>query len=80
MALSFPEFIQAKAYPFVELMKLGTTSFVDTLGSVSLTIHRDETAQNAFVTDQSGDPVVSTIAYWFAWYAFNTETQIFQGD
>ncbi len=68
----------SKAYPFIELSKQTESSFADSVGGEQITVHWDDKAQNAYITNESGTVVVSTVAYWFAWYAFNPDTQIYR--
>lgn len=68
---------KAKAYPFVELGK--TRGEVgDTVGGRRITIRFDVTHRTGAVFDASGTEIPSVVAFWFAWYAFHTDTAIFR--
>ncbi|MBI4400724.1 MAG: DUF3179 domain-containing protein [Nitrospirae bacterium] len=65
-----------KAYPFSELKKLkGLLS--DQVNGQKVRIHFNPRAQSASVTDTDGKPMPSMMAFWFAWYAFHPDTQVF---
>jgi len=34
--------------------------------------------EGVFIPNAVGDPLLSIVGFWFAWYAFHPETQIFQ--
>lgn len=42
-----------------------------------LTVHYDSKHRSAAVFDQQGKQLVSVRTFWFAWYAFHPETQIY---
>lgn len=67
----------SKAYPFTELMSQSKPRFEDRVGGQMLTIAWNEQTRSAQVTDSAGQDYVSTIAFWFAWYAFNPRTEVF---
>ena len=67
-----------KAYPFSELEKLARARFVDRLGDVSVTIAWDRENATAEALDMNGEPLVATMSYWFAWYAFHPDTEVFR--
>ena len=69
-----------KAYPFSELAKIEQTSFSDTVGGMEFTIHWNQEARSAHVTDSSGAAVASLTSVWFAWYTFHPETDIFRAE
>lgn len=66
-----------KTYPFKELRKHDQASFTDTIGSRELTIEWNEDEQYARAVDSSGEEITTVIVYWFAWYAFHPDTEIF---
>jgi hypothetical protein len=70
----------SKAYPFKELRKNGKQSFTDSVAGRTYTIIWSEKDQHARVIDASGAEIASVIAYWFAWYAFHPETEVFHPD
>ncbi len=71
---------QVKAYPYVELEKNGASLFVDEIGGESVQIHWESEARSAYITTMEGEPVVSTIAFWFAWFTFHPDTKVFTAD
>ena len=66
----------AKAYPFAELSK-GANLIRDTINGSELQIEFDATNRTARVLDGEGSEVPSTISFWFAWYAFYPETDVY---
>ena len=69
-----------KAYPFVELFAKANKQFTDTINGRELKISWDDVAETAYVRDVSGKDVVSLVAFWFAWYTFHPETEVFTAD
>lgn len=69
---------ESKAYPFTELSKKGASSFEDIFSGRRYTIHWDEQARSAYILDETKVPVVTTTAFWFAWYTFHPDTLIFK--
>lgn len=69
---------RAKAYPFKELLKKDKKQFADTLAGRSFIVKWDKETNTASVEDMQGKLIVSTVAFWFAWYAFHPETEIFR--
>lgn len=68
---------RSKAYPFEELAAHGAERVVDTIGDEAITIHWDQASQSAHLTDASGAVLPATVAYWFAWYTFHPNTEVF---
>lgn len=66
-----------KAYPFSELKK-GESPLTDELGGDTVTIQVNHRARSVSVTDTGGRPIPSVTAFWFAWYAFHPDTQVFK--
>jgi hypothetical protein len=66
-----------KAYSFAELKKVNGP-LTDQINGQRVRIHFNPRAQSASVTDTEGRPVPSVMAFWFAWYAFHPDTQVFQ--
>lgn len=69
-----------KAYPFKELKRHQETKFEDAVGEEPITVSWSASAKTASAFDRNGDEIPSVIAYWFAWYAFHPETEIFEGQ
>ena len=67
-----------KAYPFVELGKLGTNSIKDNFQGQNLTINFDIANRDGEVLGPNGRPVELVNGFWFAWYAFHQNTAIFK--
>ena len=68
---------RTKAYPFVELGKsAGVVS--DRIGDTALTIRFDPAASRANAYTADGEQLPAVVGYWFAWYAFNPQTEVFR--
>lgn len=65
-----------KAYPFVELSK-GPSQVDDTLGGKKITVRFDREHRTGNVYDATGKEIPSVIAFWFAWYAFHSDTELY---
>lgn len=68
-----------KAYPFSELAKTDG-DVTDTVATESLRIRFDRQHQSATAFDMHGKELPAVTAYWFAWYAFHPETEVFQQE
>ena len=66
----------AKAYPFSELTKAGTP-VGDHVGGRTITVRFNQKSRSASVIDADGTPLPSVMAFWFAWYTFHPDTQVF---
>jgi len=66
-----------KAYPFVELQKLHKP-LADRVNGQRVLVHFNPQALSALATDADGTPMPSVTAFWFAWYAFHPDTQVFK--
>tara|TARA_B110000444_G_scaffold254912_2_gene288242 strand:+ start:790 stop:1749 length:960 start_codon:yes stop_codon:yes gene_type:complete len=66
-----------KAYPFKELSKQGVAEFNDQIAGNTLLIEWDEEAQSSSVRDEAGKLLPTITGFWFAWYTFHPETEIF---
>ncbi len=69
-----------KAYPFVELGKTGTKKITDTFANKKLTIEFDMENRDGRVLDETGANVPSINAFWFAWYAFHEESEVYTAE
>lgn len=67
-----------KAYPFKELGKLNETKLVETFNGKKITVNFDIENRDGSVLDSKGDPLPTVNGFWFAWYAFHPDTEIFQ--
>jgi len=68
-----------KAYPFSTLEGIGWP-FSNSLQGQDYVVCWDAPARSAKVIDQMGEPFPTLIAYWFAWYAFHPDTEVFIRD
>ncbi|NIQ00177.1 MAG: DUF3179 domain-containing protein [Nitrospinaceae bacterium] len=66
----------AKAYPFSELAKM-KSPFKDRVGEKTLWVVYDAPSRTATIKDASGREVPTVTGFWFAWYAFHKDTQVF---
>ena len=69
-----------KAYPFAELFATANKQFTDNINGRELKISWDDVAETAYVQDEDGKDITSLIAFWFAWYTFHPETEVFTAD
>ncbi len=67
----------SRAYPFSELSANGSATVTDQVNGTELTIHWNEQARSAHVTDDQGNDLPATVGFWFAWYTFHPDTQVF---
>ncbi|MDE2155069.1 MAG: DUF3179 domain-containing protein [Xanthomonadaceae bacterium] len=67
-----------KAYPFAELARVKGGEVTDTLGGKTLTIRYDSAQRTGTVFDAQGREIPSITAFWFAWYAFHHDTEVFE--
>ena len=65
-----------KAYPFTELAKTEGL-IVDTVGDREIRVAYDAKHRTARVLDAAGKELPSLITYWFAWYAFYPQGEVF---
>ena len=71
-----------KAYPFIELNKQGKNGqsqkkITDSINGKSFTIHWNKKQQSGYITNEKGIVVPAIQSYWFAWYAFHPDTEVF---
>lgn len=66
-----------KAYPFIELNKNNKSTFTDVVNENSLTIHWNKSEKTGYVTNVQGIILPTVQSYWFAWYAFHPDTEVF---
>ena len=65
-------------YPFTELEEYGQEQFDDSIGDSTITLEWFQSEDFARILDENGEELPSVIAYWFAWYAFHPDTEIFR--
>jgi len=66
-----------KAYPFNALARQGR-ELSDTFRGRELHIRYDAESRSAIIRDRLGSEVPAVTMYWFAWYAFHPETEVFR--
>lgn len=69
---------QFKAYPFAELAKHGVSGEIsDQLAGQSLTITYDAAARSGRIWLKDGKELAVTNSFWFAWYTFHKDGEVF---
>ena len=68
-----------KAYVFKELGK-GASRFDDEFAGSEFIIEFDAENQTARIVKSDGSEIPTTTAFWFAWYAFHPETEIYKAQ
>ncbi len=67
-----------KAYPFVELAKAGDRGRItDRVAGELLRVEYDAPRRSGQVFGPDGEALAVVSAFWFAWYAFHPETEIY---
>ncbi len=66
----------SRAYPLRDLKKL-KAPVEDVLGGMTITIHPNKEGE-PYLTDASGELLPSTTSYWYVWYSFHSESEIYQ--
>jgi hypothetical protein len=69
-----------KAYPFVELEKQGKPRFSDTINGNRFNFAWDSTNRSVTITDSSGQQVAGIQGFWFAWFAFHPDTEVYKAQ
>lgn len=69
---------QFKAYTFSEIDKTSKNTIQDEFAGKLLTLHWDKPNQQLNVTDQSGKDIAGIEGFWFAWFAFHPETEVYR--
>ena len=70
---------QVRAYPFIELEK-SPENFSELVGGQLITVRYDRKHQSAAVYDQHAKQLPAVTTYWFAWYAFHPQTEVYVVD
>jgi hypothetical protein len=68
-----------KAWPFIELAKI-KSPLGQTIDGKNFKIEFDKKSRTAIVYDDSGKEYPSVVSFWFAWYTFHPETQLFKAN
>ena len=67
-----------KAYPFSEIDKANSALLTDNFAGQTVNIHWDKKNQQASITDSSGKQMTAIEGFWFAWFAFHPDTEVFK--
>lgn len=67
----------SKAYPFVELAKT-RGAITDQLGTTRYTVRFDAAHARATAHLDNETQLPAVVSYWFAWYTFHPDTQVFR--
>ena len=70
---------QYKAYPFSELNKTPKV-FMDEFQGRRFEVRYDRKNKTASIYGEDGNELPSLISYWFAWYAFHPDTEVFEAS
>lgn len=65
-----------KAYPFEELEK-GSARFTDVFHGKHLEVQYDHENETARILAENGEELPTLMAFWFAWYAFHPDGEIY---
>ncbi len=66
-----------KAYPFNALKK-AASPINDAISGKAVRIYFDSASGEAYITDKDGASLPSLVTYWFTWYGFHPETEIYK--
>ena len=66
-----------KAYPFAEL-SASSSEIRDRFANRDLTLRYNPKGPSARVYDAGGKEIPAITSFWFAWYAFHPETEVYQ--
>ena len=67
-----------KAYPFVELEKQGKSRFIDSVNGSQFSFDWDSANRRVSVSDDQGNRIAGIQGFWFAWFAFHPDTEVFK--
>ena len=67
-----------KAYPFIELDKQGKSRFSDSVNGSRFNFAWDSTNRSITITDSNGQLVAGIQGFWFAWFAFHPDTEVYK--
>ena len=70
---------QYKAYPFSELART-TGEVEDQVAGHPIVVRFDEAHRAAAAHDQNGHELATVTAFWFAWYAFHPDTEVYRAE
>jgi len=66
-----------KAYPFAELSRTGREEIEDRFAGRKIRIRFDWANESATAFTSMGEQLPGIVGYWFAWYAFHPQTEVF---
>ena len=66
-----------KAYPFVELAKT-KSPLRDTVADKNIVIEFNAETRNGIIRDAEGNMLAGLNAFWFAWYTFHPDSEVFR--
>ncbi len=69
-----------KVYPFTELAKIKSGKLTDELSGKKLQLNFDAENRDGVIKDNRGKILPSINTFWFAWYAFHPDTEIYKND
>ncbi|MCP4188652.1 MAG: DUF3179 domain-containing protein [Gammaproteobacteria bacterium] len=69
-----------KAYPFIELEKNGKASFSDQINGNQVTVNWNRKNRVVTIFDSGGKEIAGIQGFWFAWFAFHPDTEIFHAE
>ncbi len=67
-----------KAYPYEELKKLSSYPFVDKFNGKTLNVYFEEGYKSAWILGENDEELPYMTTFWFAWYAFHPDTEVFK--
>ena len=67
-----------KAYPLPELKQVKGSRLQDEFAGKKLIVRWNTESQSVQVSDIQGRTIPVNVLYWFAWYAFHPETEVFE--
>lgn len=71
---------KSRAFPFSELEKVGKKIIQDEFQGKNLQIKYDADARSAEIFDEDGNPIPAVTNFWFAWFAFHPDTEVFSAE
>jgi hypothetical protein len=69
-----------KAYPYSELSKNEKAGFTDTVAGQKVKIRWNEDAQSGGVAKENGEALPVISSFWFAWFTFHPDTDVFSAN
>jgi hypothetical protein len=68
-----------KAYPFAELQR-GSGRFTDEFNGTRFEVLYDSANETARILAENGNEMPTLMAFWFAWYAFHPDGDIYTAE